>query len=1118
MLVLSSSLDCGDQLLTPVSGSESETGGFSPRRLTEGNFNIRKVKKTNLDSLNGSFTSEDEPSACSSPRVPRRTFTGGNGDGSQDSPDVTPTGTLRSRRRSRLPSEEAEDSLLDFLRHGSIENEKNEARERRSWGSMDGYGSLDRSFGRRSRRKRPDLLGAEFLDRERPASPGPLSLPSPVLDPSSASESESRKVHQKIEAWLQSDVNKEQHEDKKSQHRPVIVNSEEPEIPNRSFLHTLHEDKLYHQETPKYLPIYGERWKTPAVNVEKVLEVVEGAQVKDKSAWRKSTLNVPNTTEPVDESARQKARRARSQSNVETSQVNSALRAAREATEGDTLRLYFRSTSTDKLATNHGSSRESSMEPLQQPRRNSSALENEIKVDSVSSKTQPLSRIRQGREDSSVTDSLHPIQESESEPPSESRQRTPQVSKITSSVRNRDSSADDINASGTNTSNIHHTPSGATVIRVDSGQPPRSTESPQTGRNAYTRPPPNDQDADSENIETPPTPRRIRRQPTKDEDLGDGNFDRFASIRRSRRMRKNADHGDALSIPKTDKIRLTTSESSKEQTHASLELDGNTVQVQDAENEHRDIDDAYRDIQKTSNDLKEEMERNSMDSRSTKDTSTFVDPGSRLNDKTEVEKVTGDYEKVTSRRTSRGPVPSLSMRTRSRPSSLPLSKSLGKEDGDLQETFTSTYVCSPSPSPERDVEKSPPSLDLIKGSSFKDNEPLRRAGSLREPLSRAQQRAEENKLNTKQTFYTEVEPDRDEGFEEIQSLTSDITVQPASFRSTPKEKLEEETTSVASKPEVERTKNKTLTNGTTSSIGGNKPRQSRNLSLNRNSTGTLTRKTSLVNPKNNGFGSFSAKNRSAGSNLSLKSSHSSLSGTPAAVPGRGKKPPSSSNLSVGGPDVKVVTAKNLTNSVEMSKTKGENQHKPVVTPFSGESTRIPHRTPSVPPQRQLSLRQAKSPIQSLSSNDKQPLSVVQQRGNSLQVPRRSESLRGRLPSMAKTRIAASSTLPTIQSGPTPSASSRSKTPVDRSSSSSSSSSSTHKENSLPRGKLTRSPAQSTSMMTNGIRQVPKTTNKSEGFGFMRATTSSVAKKSTGDHNSSLTAGSRPRVATSGKAG
>lgn len=86
--------------------------------------------------------------------------------------DITPTGSLR-RRRSRVLSEEDDNSLMDFLRSSANENS---LRERKT----SSYGSLDRSWARRARtgsntKKRPELLNIDFsLERERPVSPANL--------------------------------------------------------------------------------------------------------------------------------------------------------------------------------------------------------------------------------------------------------------------------------------------------------------------------------------------------------------------------------------------------------------------------------------------------------------------------------------------------------------------------------------------------------------------------------------------------------------------------------------------------------------------------------------------------------------------------------------------------------------------------------------------------------------------------------------------------------------------------------------------------------------------------------------------------------------------------------
>jgi inverted formin-2 len=100
------------------------------------------------------------------------------------SPDITPNGSLRLRRRSRVLSEEDDGNLMEFLRSSGHDGT---LRERKS---AAGYGSLDRSWARRARsgsasKKRPDLLNVDFGEqRERPASPSTLA------DTKSQSESE----------------------------------------------------------------------------------------------------------------------------------------------------------------------------------------------------------------------------------------------------------------------------------------------------------------------------------------------------------------------------------------------------------------------------------------------------------------------------------------------------------------------------------------------------------------------------------------------------------------------------------------------------------------------------------------------------------------------------------------------------------------------------------------------------------------------------------------------------------------------------------------------------------------------------------------------------------------
>lgn len=174
----SSDMDCNstmDSILNEV------RAGFSPKKSIDNKDKIRRFQ-------NGSMTSEEENTG--SPGFPRRrmgSFSGPPGEEQpQDtySPDITPTGSLR-RRRSRVPSEEDDSNLMDFLRTSGQEIA---GRERKSWGS------LDRSWARRARgsggRKRPDLLSADFSgDRERPTSPSPLAENKPLVP---VSENESK--------------------------------------------------------------------------------------------------------------------------------------------------------------------------------------------------------------------------------------------------------------------------------------------------------------------------------------------------------------------------------------------------------------------------------------------------------------------------------------------------------------------------------------------------------------------------------------------------------------------------------------------------------------------------------------------------------------------------------------------------------------------------------------------------------------------------------------------------------------------------------------------------------------------------------------------------------------
>ncbi|XP_013789960.2 uncharacterized protein LOC106473831 [Limulus polyphemus] len=356
-----------------MSGSESDNhimdtllgdirNGFSQNRLGDNKFKVHKVKKTTLDhssdlnrlnSLNSSLPSEEE--YMSSPRVVRRRIGSitsiTNGQDNIDTgelSDVTPTGSLR-RRRSRLSSEDQDVELIDYLKHTS----ELEAKDRKSLGSIDG-GSLDRSLLRRSgRRRRQDFLAVELNERERPASPISPTMERAMTIQENNTEVKPKQWRRKIEEWLQENEREEEKE-KKLKDRLVLERRRRQELEQResdiglygpekvdddsrpSNLGTLHEAKTDSEMYTKKL-----KNSMPDTDIEKVMETVESAQVKDKSRWRKSTLNVANSFESVDDD-RRKYRSRRSTNSLDGSKSSLGKESSNE-----TLTLYVRRPSAD---------------------------------------------------------------------------------------------------------------------------------------------------------------------------------------------------------------------------------------------------------------------------------------------------------------------------------------------------------------------------------------------------------------------------------------------------------------------------------------------------------------------------------------------------------------------------------------------------------------------------------------------------------------------------------------------------------------------------------------------------------------------------------------------------
>ncbi|CAL1261437.1 unnamed protein product [Larinioides sclopetarius] len=328
-------------------GKSARGSGKGKRSSPDGS--ATPVELCRMNSLTSSVPSEDDPTA--SPRVIRRRIgssnsvangSGGDLDGfDTQSPDVTPNSTLQ-RRRQRLSSEDKDDSLIDFLRQTA---DADAARAEKCKGPDSG--SLDRSMIRRSsRRRRPELAAVELIDRERPASPGPsplLERKSMTLDP------EANKPKQwriKIEEWLQENE-KEQARERKLREKIALERWKRQEMEQREAdlssspidktdelksstknLETLHEAKTDSE-------VYANKKKTPEKsNAKKSTEVEGGSPLKDKSKWRKSNLNVANSSESIDDERRR----------------NRSRKPKSDAEEEETISFYIRSPEVKEIA------------------------------------------------------------------------------------------------------------------------------------------------------------------------------------------------------------------------------------------------------------------------------------------------------------------------------------------------------------------------------------------------------------------------------------------------------------------------------------------------------------------------------------------------------------------------------------------------------------------------------------------------------------------------------------------------------------------------------------------------------------------------------------------------
>ncbi|XP_076638635.1 FH2 domain-containing protein formin 3 isoform X2 [Colletes latitarsis] len=313
-----------NQAETPASESECNLIDYGLFDLHTGlpqrNYSRNDAKMKRLQ--NGGVTSDEDVSIAGSPSIRRRlgSCSGGTGDQLSTkeetySPDVTPNGTLR-RRRSRIPCEDDDGNLMDFLRTSGQDN----TRERKSWGS------LDRSWARRARgqSRRSDLLNADFsTDRERASSPSPLVENKPFLQEEETKPA-GKAWRQKIEAWL-SENEKEDRAGEELQRKARQLH----QANRRSFEDSESEGKtntpndgnstheVYDSE------VYDWRPSVEKTDVMRTMEAIEEAEThpsqKDKSPWRKSSLNVPNSMEETDPRYSRRLRSRLSAENILTS-------------------------------------------------------------------------------------------------------------------------------------------------------------------------------------------------------------------------------------------------------------------------------------------------------------------------------------------------------------------------------------------------------------------------------------------------------------------------------------------------------------------------------------------------------------------------------------------------------------------------------------------------------------------------------------------------------------------------------------------------------------------------------------------------------------------------------
>ncbi|XP_076315984.1 uncharacterized protein LOC143228640 isoform X2 [Tachypleus tridentatus] len=320
-----------------------------------------KVEKTKLDhssevkSQSNSLSAEEKYK--SSPRVIQHRIgsitsiiNGQSNVNNGELFNVTPTGSLR-RRRNYLSSEDQNDELIDYLKHTSDLQDKNCKFVR----NVDG-GSLDRSLLRiPGRRRRRNLLAVDFNERERSTSLISQTMERTMDVSEDITEVKPKQWTRKTEDWLQ--VNEKEEKNVMKLDDQMLFESDKQQKQEERELDTLFYDLRTTDEGSRSSSlgtlreaktdseIYTRKLKNamPNTDTERVMETVEGVQVKNKSRWRKNNMKVAYSCESVDDDHH----RCHNQKSMNSLNGFKSSLSKDNSWDNDTLTLYVRKSSAD---------------------------------------------------------------------------------------------------------------------------------------------------------------------------------------------------------------------------------------------------------------------------------------------------------------------------------------------------------------------------------------------------------------------------------------------------------------------------------------------------------------------------------------------------------------------------------------------------------------------------------------------------------------------------------------------------------------------------------------------------------------------------------------------------